>query len=180
MAAFFYTDENYLAGGDKLLILLQVLIMTVLIPVAFFFLLRTLGKIDTVMASEAHHRKMPLALQVALLLILICQTLTPVRVPELFFFFLAALVTSFAAMLSAFVAMKPSLHMAALGAMLFFFIGLSLHNQQNLIGFIALLLAVNGLVASSRLQMDAHSRHELVFGFAIGIIPQIALWQYWL
>ena len=177
---FFYTDENYLSAAQKLVVLLQVLIMTVLIPIAFFFLLRTLGKIDTAMAKNVSQRKLPLILQVVLLVMLLRQSLPPDHIPELFFFFLGAIVTSIAALVAAYAAMKPSLHMAAVGAMLVFVIGLSFHNQQNMIAIISGLLIATGLTASSRLQMEAHSYPELVFGFLIGIVPQLALWHLWL
>lgn len=180
VAVFLYSDGNYFSGSDNLLILIQVLIMTTLIPIAFYFLLKTLGKIDTVMAREVGQRKIPLLLQTILLVLLISQSLTPERVPELFFFFTGAAITSLAALISAYANMKPSLHMAASGAMLLFFIGLSIHDHQNMISLIALTLVVNGLVASSRLEMKAHTNIELLSGFAIGVVPQIALWQYWL
>ncbi|RZJ29781.1 MAG: hypothetical protein EOO48_06675 [Flavobacterium sp.] len=179
-AVFFYTDDNYLHASDKLLVMFQIVIMTVLIPIAFFFLLKTLGRIDSVMASDVAHRKIPLALQVILLSVLIFQSVTPSRIPELFFFFCAAILTSVAALVAAFAELKPSLHMAAIGAMLVFIIGTSIHNHENMIAIIALIFVVTGLVASSRLEMNAHSNHELFFGFLIGVIPQFAFWSYWL
>jgi hypothetical protein len=39
---------------------------------------------------------------------------------------------------------------------------------------------MNGIVASSRLVMKAHSDKELLVGFLSGVIPQIALLYFWL
>jgi len=41
-------------------------------------------------------------------------------------------------------------------------------------------MILNGLVASSRLMMKAHSNKELLIGFLCGIIPQIGLLYVWL
>jgi hypothetical protein len=45
---------------EKYFILLQVLIITVLIPILFFFLLRITGKIGSIMAPLVSERKIPL------------------------------------------------------------------------------------------------------------------------
>ena len=177
---FFYTDVNYLSPAQKFLIMLQVLIMTVLIPVMFFLLLKTLKKIDTIMAENASQRKLPLLFQSLLLAMLLIQSLPHDYVPELFYFFLGAIITSLVAMAVAFLVLKPSLHMAAMSAMLAFVIGLSIHNQQNMIALISVLFGITGVTASSRLQMEAHTNSELFFGLLIGAVPQLALWQFWL
>jgi acid phosphatase family membrane protein YuiD len=45
---------------------------------------------------------------------------------------------------------------------------------------IAFLVLMNGFVASSRLEMKAHTPKELVIGFLLGIIPQLLLLRFWL
>jgi hypothetical protein len=39
---------------------------------------------------------------------------------------------------------------------------------------------MNGVVASSRLEMKAHTPKELVIGFLLGVIPQLFLLHFWL
>lgn len=180
MLCFFTIDDNYLVPAEKILILVQVIIIMVLIPIAFFFLLRTFGKVDTVMVSDVRQRKLPLLLQSALIFLLIWQGISPERVPELYYFFLGALAASVMSLGFAFAKIKISLHMAALGAMLLFVVGLSIHNHYNAIGTIASLLVFTGLVASSRLEMEAHDVSEVILGFFTGAIPQIAMWYFWL
>jgi hypothetical protein len=177
---FFYIDINYLAPVEKLLLLLQIIIMMVLIPIMFFFLLRTLGKIDSVMASDVGQRKLPLMLQATLIVLLMIQSISYNRIPELFFFFLAILLTTIAALLLAFAKLKISLHMAGMGGMLFFILGLSIHGHVNLVSLIAGLFLMTGAVASSRLHFEAHDNPELIFGFVAGAVPQLAFWQFWL
>ena len=45
---------------------------------------------------------------------------------------------------------------------------------------ISILILLNGIVASSRLEMNAHTYKELVVGFFIGAIPQLLLLILWL
>lgn len=180
MLCFFTIDDNYLVPAEKILIVIQVIIIMVLIPIAFFFMLRTFGKVDTVMVSDVRQRKLPLLLQSALIFLLIWQGISPDRVPELYYFFIGALATSVMCLGFAFAKVKASLHMAALGAMLLFIVGLSIHNHYNALGLIASLLAITGLVASSRLEMEAHDIGEVVLGLFTGAVPQVAMWYFWL
>lgn len=146
----------------------------------FFYLLRLFGKVDTIMLSDISQRKIPLLLQMALTSILIKESVTIDRFPELFFFFLAGLISTIFAFLALYVKLKASIHMIGLSAITFFVIGLSIHNQTNLVYIIAVLFFANGLVASSRLQMKAHTMKELTAGFLIGSIPQLVLFYCWL
>ena len=70
--------------------------------------------------------------------------------------------------------------MIALSALTFFAIGLCLHQQVNGIALIFLLFFITGIVATSRLYMQAHTIKELLFGYIIGMIPQILLFYIWL
>ncbi|MCI4443570.1 MAG: hypothetical protein JHC39_08705, partial [Lentimicrobium sp.] len=75
---------------------------------------------------------------------------------------------------------KASLHIVAISALTIFVIGLSIHNQSRNINLIAFLVFMNGVVASSRLEMKAHTPKELVIGFLLGVIPQLFLLHFWL
>ena len=175
----FYTDV-YFSKPQCYLLVFQIVIITFLLPMTFFYLLRVFGKVDTIMLSDINQRKIPLLLQMALTSILIKESVTIDRFPELFFFFLAGLLSTFMAFLALYVKIKASIHMIGLSAVTFFVMGLGIHNQTNLINVMALLFFLNGLVASSRLQMKAHTLKELTIGFLIGSIPQMLLWFLWL
>ncbi len=58
--------------------------------------------------------------------------------------------------------------------------GLSLHNQINIVNTIAFLILMNGVMAASRLEMKAHNNKELIIGFFSGLLPQMALFYFWL
>jgi hypothetical protein len=55
-----------------------------------------------------------------------------------------------------------------------------MHFQINSIFTVATLLLLNGIIASSRLEMKAHTNKELAIGFFLGAIPQILLLVLWL
>lgn len=177
---YFLFNGNYFNTEQKFLILLQIVLITIFIPISFFFLLRSLGKVDSVMVSELSQRKIPLIIQAILILTLIQKSITIDRIPELFFFFLAGLISTLMALIFLFFKIKASIHMIGISTLTAFVIGLSIHNQINALSIIVFLILMNGFVASSRLAMNAHTNKELVIGFFSGMIPQVALWHFWL
>ncbi len=177
---YFLFDENYLDAQQKQLVLLQIAIITVLIPISFYFLLKSFGKVDSVMVSDLSQRKIPLMIQIGLLLMLIQKSITIDNFEELYFFFLGGVISAFLALLFLFLKTKISIHMIGISALTSFVVGLSLHNQINIVNTIAFLLLMNGVVAASRLEMKAHDYKELYLGFFVGLLPQAALLYFWL
>lgn len=179
---FFYIvlDDSYLSFAQVSVLLLQVIIITILLPIAFFFLLRTFGKIDNIMVSDVSQRKIPLLLQIMLVTVLITKSVTVEKFPELHYFFMAGIISSSIAFLLLFAKIKASIHLIGTSALTFFIIGLSLHYEINIIHTLVIIMVLNGFVASSRLEMKAHNHKELFIGFLVGALPQIGLLFYWL
>ncbi len=173
-------NDNYWTIEQSYLLLFQIVIITIFLPMAFFYLLKTFGKVDTIMLSDVNQRKIPLLLQMALTAVLITQSITVDRFPELFFFFFAGLITTFIAFVLLYFKVKASIHMIGISALTYFIIGLSVHNQVNIIYTIATLFLFTGIIASSRLYMKAHNLRELVIGYLIGMLPQLGVWYLWL
>ena len=132
------------------------------------------------MVSEMSQRKIPLAIQLFLMAILLFKSVTISNVPELFYFFFGGMVSTFLALFFLYVKMKVSIHMIGMSSLIAFIIGLSIHDYSNWTFLIAFLLLMNGAVGSSRLQMKAHTGKELVIGLATGLLPQLVLWRFWL
>ncbi len=171
---------NYYITEQYYLLLLQVIIITFFLPLSFFYLLRTFGKVDTIMLSDLSQRKIPLLMQMILTAVLIQKSVTIERFPELYFFFLGGIGSTFIAFALIFFKIKASIHMIAMSALSFFVIGLSMHNELNIIYTIASLFLITGIVASSRLVMKAHTIEELIIGYVSGMLPQILMWILWL
>jgi len=175
----FYT-RHYFADEQRYLIFVEVVIITILIPISFFYLLKMFGKVDSVMLSKVSQRKIPLLIQAILFIILLRKGLPIEYVPELFFFFAGGLLSTLLALLLLFVHIKASLHMLGISALTVFLIGLSIHDQTNMLYTISFLILINGIVAGSRLQMQAHTINEVSIGLFVGIIPQVLTWYFWL
>jgi hypothetical protein len=173
-------EEKYFTLPQYLILFLQIIIITFLLPIVFFYLLRTFGKIENVMLSDISQRKIPLLLQIMLFAVLIEKSITIDRFPSLYFFFVGGLLSTIFAFLLLYVKFKASIHMIGISSLTVFIIGLSIHNQINTINTVTFFVLMNGIVASSRLVMKAHSDKELLVGFLSGVIPQIALLYFWL
>lgn len=158
---------------------MQIAILTVIAPILIFLILKSLKKINTVMASEINERKLPLVLQCFLLIVLVKKNITIDRYFELHFFFLAALISTIVVLLLLFVKIKASIHMLAISSLTVFVIGLHLHYPDRYFGLIIGLILLNGIIASSRLVMKAHTNTELLIGTLAGIIPQALLLVVW-
>jgi len=177
---YLFFSENYFENVQKYLMLIQIVLITILIPMLFIYLLKIIGKVDSIMVSDISQRKMPLMIQFFLMALLILKSITIDRVPELFFFFFGGMVSTFMALLLLFLRTKASIHMIGIGALTVFVIGLSIHNYSNMLVPISFLLLLNGVVASSRLAMKAHTAIELFIGFLLGWMPQLLLFYFWL
>lgn len=177
---YFFVNDTYFTNPEKYFALFQIVIITILLPILFFFVLRVAGQVDSIMISEISQRKIPLVIQCFLSILLVRKSITLDHFPEFHFFFLGGLLSTVISLVLLFFKTKASLHMIAISAFTVFVIGLSIHNQTRNINVIAFLILMNGFVASSRLEMKAHTPKELVIGFLLGIIPQLILLQLWL
>jgi hypothetical protein len=166
--------------AQVLFLCLQVSLLTIFIPLAFYFWLKTVGKADSVMLQKVDQRRIPLFISCILLYLLAFKSITESILPELHYFILGGLLSNILTFLYLFMKVKASIHQMGIAALSCFVMGLSTHYQVDLTYGIAALLLLNGLVASSRLAMQAHTYTELAIGFGIGAIPQLALWWVWL
>jgi len=177
---YFFLNNSYFTTPEKYFTIFQIVVITILLPILFFFLLRISGQVDSIMISEISQRKIPLVIQCFLSILLVRKSVTLDHYPEFHFFFLGGLLSTLMALVLLFANIKASLHMIAMSALALFVIGLSIHTQTRNINIIAFLVLMNGFVASSRLEMKAHTPKELIIGFLLGIIPQLLLLRFWL
>lgn len=177
---YFFCNDSYFTDPEKYFALFQIVIITIVLPILFFFLLRVSGQVDSIMLSDISQRRIPLVLLCFLTILLVRKSITLDHFPELHFFFLGGLLSTVLALVFLFFKTKASLHMVSISALTVFVVGLSIHNQTRNINWIAFLVLMNGVVASSRLEMKAHTPKELVIGFLLGIVPQLLLSCFWL
>lgn len=176
---FFYVDSSFTAI-EKYYTFFQIVIITIVLPALFFLLLRSAGKVESIMMADVAQRKLPLVILCFLIILLLKKSVTLDRFPELHFFFLGTLLSTILALGFLFFNIKVSLHMIAMSALTLFIIGLSIHQQTKYIYLISFMVLMNGFVASSRLEMNAHTNRELFIGFVFGSIPQLLMLPLWL
>ena len=155
-------------------------IITLLIPIITFFLLKNLGVVKSIQLAEVKERKIPLMIQCLLLLLIVKLIFDPYESPELYFFFIAILISTLAALLLGIVKFKASLHQMGVSGLTMFIIALSIYYQVNILFGIGFFFFANGWVASSRLHTNSHTYSELAVGFFIGVMPQIIVLNFWL
>ncbi|MGY5848291.1 hypothetical protein ACW6QP_12850 [Salegentibacter sp. HM20] len=160
--------------------LLAIAIITLFIPIVFYFLLKNLGKVSTVFLSEVSERKWPLFFFILLVLMVLKQILNLYNYPALYYYFVGILFSSLTCLILVYLRFKVSLHMVGLTGFTVFLLALSIYYRINLVATIAFLVMALGLTASSRLHLKAHTGTELIFGFFIGLLPQIIVLNFWL
>ena len=156
------------------------IIITIIIPLISFFLLKNLRLVKSINLKEVKERKYPLMIQIILIFIIITRVFTKYHHPELYYFFIAVAVSSLVALILVIVNFKVSLHQMGIAGVTMFLIALSIHFTENYLFEISLFFLINGWVASSRLETKSHSISELIIGFIVGIFPQFIMLNYWL
>ena len=160
--------------------LFAIIIITILIPLITFFLLKNLGIIDSTHLKKVSERKYPLMIQSLLLLLIIKMVFSAYESPEMYFFFTGVLFSTIAAIILVLFKFKISLHQMGIAGVTMFLIALSVHFKINLLFGIGFFFFCNGWVATSRLHTNSHTFSELITGFIIGIVPQLIVLNFWL
>jgi hypothetical protein len=160
--------------------ILPIFILTIIIPIICFFILKNLGIIKSVFLTKITERKYPLLISLALLLMILTKVIPDNYTIELYYFFLGLIAATSTSLFLLIIKFKSSLHMMGMGSLLMFLICLSIHFERNIIIAISFLFLASGLVATSRLYLKAHTRAELLIGLMIGIVSQLLTVKFWL
>lgn len=155
-------------------------ILTILLPMLVYFLLKSIGKTKSIYLETTQERIIPLILNTVLILLILFKVLPSNEIIELYFFFLGILVSTLSCLMLAILKIKASIHMMAVAGVFMFFLALSIHFSININGSLALMALLIGAVATSRLHVKAHTFPELIIGVFLGFIPQLILVNYWL
>jgi len=160
--------------------LFAIVIITLVVPIVLFILLKNMGWISSLELHNVKERKIPLMLQCLLLLLIIKMVFDPYESPEMYFFFVGVLFSTISALLLVIFKVKVSLHQMGIAGVTMFIIALSVHFKVNMLVWIGLVALANGWVGSSRLHTNSHTYPELILGFFVGLIPQFLMLNFWL
>jgi len=177
---FYQITPRFFEPEIKSAKLYAILIITILIPLISFYLLKNLGIVESIHLKKVKERKFPLMIQVLLLLLVIKMVFSSYQTPELYYFFTGILFSTITALLLVIFKFKVSLHQMGIAGLTMFVIALSVFYNINLLMEIGLLFFANGWVASSRLHTKSHDMPELITGVFIGVLPQLIMLNFWL
>ncbi len=177
---YFLVTPKYTTLEARSGTILPIFILTIVIPIISFFILKNLGVVSSVFLTKPNERKYPLMISLGLLLMILFKVIPNNYTIELYFFFLGLIASTTTALFLLFLPFKTSLHMMGMGSLLMFLIALSFHFERNIVIAISFLLFASGMVATARLYMKAHSRAELMIGFLLGLVSQLLTLKFWL
>ena len=180
VAFYFYKSPKYIPFPIVKAKLVSLSLLTILLPILLYFLLKTLRKVNSAQLKSTQERIFPLVINSIIVFIVVQRILPQNQFIELYFFFIGILLSTLTCLMLAIVKFKASIHMIASGGVFFFFIAISIHYSININGTIALFSIIIGAIATSRLHLKAHTNIELIIGFFIGLIPQLLMLNYWL
>jgi len=160
--------------------ILPIFILTVIIPIVTYLILKNIGVVSSIFLPTAKERKYPVIIHIVLLLMILNKVLPNNYISELYYYFVGLVGASFTCLVLLFFNIKASLHLVGVGGLLMYLINLSIHFEMNIIIGISLFICFTGLVASSRLYLKAHTKPELIIGLFIGILSQLLTVTYWL
>jgi len=155
--------------------IMAISILTIFIPIVFFFLLKNLKVIDSIHLKKVQERKIPLLFFCIILLTVNNFILQSYNQTELYFFFTCILYSNILALLLAYFKIKASLHLMGISGIVGFILLLSFIYQTNLLYLIAISIFSVGWIAASRLEAKAHNAKEIAWGLFIGLIPYIGI-----
>lgn len=178
--AYFMVTPRFSPPENKRAILAAVFIITIAIPILFFFLLRNLGWIKSSGLTEVGERKIPLGIYIILTWIVSIKIIPSSYSAELYYFFVGILGALLACLFLVYFKYKASMHMIGISGLTTFLLGLSFHFEKNITAALSLLCLIIGAVATARLYQRAHSGHELITGMLLGSFTQFITFNYWL
>lgn len=160
--------------------LISTSILTFLLPILLFFLLKTIGRAQSIFLKTTPERIIPLFVNSVIVFLMLRKVFPAYEFIELYGFFVGVLISNLACLILVLLKYKASIHMIALGGVFMYFIALSIHFSKDINWTLALMSIITGATATSRLHMGAHDMKELVVGLFVGIIPQLIMVNYWL
>lgn len=175
---YFLFTKNISLLAEVYLSFIQIFILTILLPLCFYALLKTFKIVKSFTEATIEERKFPIFIQILLLYCLLNFTILESHFPELYKFFQAGLISAFLVFISVMLRFKASLHMIGITSLFAFVMMFTSYLEIEATFTLAYLIMCMGFVASSRLYMKAHTPIELIVGILIGGFPQVFVWFY--
>ncbi len=157
-----------------LIIALFAFLLMVIFPALLLFIGYKLKVFSSLHFEQKEERYIPLLIT-GIIYYLAYYLLSSLKIPGILqLYLLGSILTVIVSMLITIV-WKISLHMLAIGSVCGMVLGLSSRLSINFISEIIVLIIISGLVASSRLYLNAHNKSQVYIGFLLGFFGMATL-----
>ncbi len=177
---FLFLSPKHIVKQQEYIILFIIFVSTYILPIFLLMLLKKMKLINSYHLKSIEERKFPIIFFI-ILSFMIGKMLLNIKIIDLLAYSFFGITTALGFTYLLFrLKIKTSLHTLGLGGILGFIIVMSYEYQLNFNLIISLLFLVSGLVAVSRLKLNAHRPNEVYIGFLIGIVTQWISYQLYL
>jgi membrane-associated phospholipid phosphatase len=170
---YFYISPRIFLQQNIKFLLLYLSIVSVIIPILFFgvmFYAKAFTSIDVKTARERFFLSTIMAVVYGIILKKIIHFHQYI---ELFPFFTGILLTVSGLAVYNYFKQKPSIHAAAMGGSITFFLIWSYYSRINILPILSLLILIAAMIIASRIYLKTHTPGEIIRGLSLGILMQI-------
>lgn len=167
-----FLTPKHISKKQEYIVLLVIFLSTYVLPLFLLVVLKQFKLIKNYHLETIKERKFPVIFFI-ILSFMVGKMLLKTQIVDLlaYSFFAIAFALSTTYLLFKF-RIKTSLHMLGIGGIIGFVIVMSYEYQLNFNLLIASLFLLSGIIALSRLKLNAHTTNEVYIGFLIGFLTQ--------
>lgn len=168
----------FLIPGDaRRLILITVLLLTFILPATIIYLMLRSGYIKSLQMEEREERIFPLIIS-GILYYIAYFLMHRINLDPIYLrLFMGSTISIILALFISFI-WKISIHMIGMGGLLGAMFGIGIVLQMDFLIPTLVLTFICGLVASSRLQLNAHNSAQVYTGFGLGLFVMLAMFVF--
>jgi len=174
---YFHLTPRYFLPQNIRFPVIYLLIASVLIPMLFFSVMYYTKAFSKPLDSP-RQRFFLSAIMTVVYLIIFAKLIHYHQYLELYPFFFGILLTIALMALYNYFGQKPSIHAAAMGGVLGFFMIWSYYSHLNILPYLSLMILLTAVVIAARLYLGAHTFKEILKGLFIGILMQVVAFYF--
>jgi hypothetical protein len=175
---YFIISPQYIPDKYKKIIIAVIFISTCILPLFLLIILKKLKLIQSFKLKTIEERKFPILFLIILTFMLGKMLLSTKIVSILGLSFYGGSIAFIIVFLLFSYNIKTSLHTLGIGSLIGLIIVMSIEYQINLTVLITISTITFGLIATSRLKLNAHQPKEVYLGVFLGIITQLISYQF--
>ena len=173
---YFIIIPNHIPRKFAYWVLIIVFATTYIFPLLLLYFLKKVKLIKNYQLSSINERKFPILFFTSLTLFLGIRLLKFNVVDLLAFSFFGCALALSISFILLFIKIKTSLHTLGISGLIGFICIISYDYKINLLVLLILLFLIFGIIATSRLKLQAHKMCEVLTGFIIGFLSQVIIY----